>query len=172
MADRRRNGLVTIAGQLESWVICEFAGSTINNVRWSKLAPEWAEQVGRDVLGLPLDAASQLEQKVFSQVIDDIDHVANTVCGDPVSVQELVDQVTQGFSYPDEKWDFSAWMHSSSYASGCMNEALGGEVRIYNMKELLAMAVTIRVDQIIYDAAVGVARLVEQWELDHATEDD
>jgi cytochrome P450 len=71
MADRRRNGLVTIAGQLESWVICEFAGSTINNVRWSKLAPEWAEQVGRDVLGLPLDAASQLEQKVFSQVIDD-----------------------------------------------------------------------------------------------------
>lgn len=171
MADRRRNGLVTIAGQLESWVICEFAGSTINNVRWSKLAPEWTNGIAIDVMGAPLDSAPRVEQRLFSQIIDAIDYVANSVCGDPVSVSELVQQVTEGFSYPDAKWDLFAWMRSSTQAMSCMSAVLGDEQRVYNMDELLQSAVIHRADDMIQDICAEVARLVEQWELDHAQED-
>lgn len=171
MANRKRNGLEVIAGQLESWVIPEFAGSTINNVRWSKLAPEWTNNLAIEILGAPLEDASRVEQRLFSQIIDDIDHVSQTVCGDPVSVDELVGQIMPGFSYPDKKWDLSTWMHTSTHATACMNTVLADERRVYNMDELLQAAVIHRADDMIHDIAGEVARLVEQWELDHAQED-
>lgn len=171
MASRKRNGLVVIAGQLESWVIPEFTGSTISTVRWSKLAPEWTNNLAIEVMGAPLDIAPQAEQRLFSQIIDDIDHVANTVCGDPVSVDELCDQIIPGFSYPDKKWDLHAWMRSSTQATACINAVFSDEKRVYNMDELLQSAVIHRADDMIQDICAEVARLVEQWELDHAQED-
>jgi len=175
MANRGRNGLEVIAGQLESWVICEFEGDKIVKVRWSMLAPDWAKDIAIEVLGEKLEEVPLIISKLFSQVVDDIDHVANTVCGDPVSVDELCDQIRPGFHYPDKVSELIVWMQTGAPLN-FMNQVLSNQELSPNnlvdsVATLLTRAIEILADDMIHDVSAAVARLVEQWEEDHAEDD-
>lgn len=170
MASTGRNGLVTIAGQLESWIICDFKGDKITRVSWSSFAPAWAKEITNGVLTLPLEQSPLIVAKLFSQVVDDIDHVANTVCGDPVSVNELCDQIRPGFAYPQELPELVEWMRTGSPIQ-YMNQVLSSTEKVSSVHELLSKSVEILADDMIHDVSAAIARLVEDFEEEHAQED-